>query len=231
MFEELKKRVYKANMELNNQGVVIYTWGNVSEIDRELGVMAIKPSGVDYEKLLPEDIVVVDLSSGEKVEGTYKPSSDTDTHLNLYRHFSMIGGIAHTHSPMAVAFAQAGMSITALGSTHADYFHGDIPCTRALSFEEISDSYEQNTGKVIVETVGENDSLAIPAVLVKSHGPFTWGANADEAVYNAVVLEQVAKMATYTFILQPNCKRIPQSVLDKHYFRKHGKNAYYGQKH
>lgn len=231
MLEELKKQVCEANLELVRRGVVIYTWGNVSGIDREKGLVVIKPSGVRYEAMQPEDMVVVDLITGETAEGKWKPSSDTKTHLELYRAYPEIGGITHTHSVHAVSFAQAGRSIPALGTTHADYFYGEIPCTRGLTDGEVADDYEKNTGKVIVDTLREcgTDPLAVPGIIVKNHGPFTWGTDADASVYNAVVLETVAEMALNTLCLNPNAD-IPQFILDKHYFRKHGPNAYYGQK-
>jgi len=231
MLEELKVKVFEANMDLVNKGVVIYTWGNVSGIDREKGLVVIKPSGVDYAVMTAEDMVVVDLHTGETVEGKWKPSSDTPTHLELYRAFEKIGGITHTHSINAVSFAQAGMDIPALGTTHADYFYGDIPCARELSQAEVEEAYEANTGKVIVETVKERgyDPMAIPGINVKNHGPFSWGKDAANAVYNAVVMENVAHMAIKTLMLNRE-SNMAQYVLDKHYFRKHGPNAYYGQK-
>ncbi|MBE6789236.1 MAG: L-ribulose-5-phosphate 4-epimerase [Ruminococcaceae bacterium] len=231
MLEKLKQEVCAANLDLVKKGVVIYTWGNVSGIDRENGLVVIKPSGVDYDGMCPDDMVVVDLKTGETVEGKYKPSSDTPTHLEIYRAFSDVGGITHTHSINAVAFAQAGKDVKALGTTHADYFWGDVPCTRALSEKEVKEAYEANTGKVIVETFRERDidALSVPAVVVKNHGPFTWGKTAAESVYHAVVLENVADMAIKTFALNPDAD-IDRYVLDKHYERKHGKNAYYGQK-
>ncbi|HBI74444.1 MAG TPA: L-ribulose-5-phosphate 4-epimerase [Lachnospiraceae bacterium] len=228
MLEQLKKEVYDANMELQEKGMVIYTWGNVSGIDREKELVVIKPSGVDYDKMKPEDMVVVDLK-GNVVEGNYKPSSDTATHLILYRAYPAIGGVVHTHSTWAVTFAQAGMDIPALGTTHADYFYGDIPCTRELSKEEISGDYEVNTGKVIVETIGDKDPMAVPGILVKNHGPFAWGKTPAGSVYNAVVMDKVAEMAYKTMTLNPRVNRVSQYLLDKHYFRKHGANAYYGQ--
>jgi len=231
MLESLKKQVCDANLDLVKKGVVIYTWGNVSGIDREKGLVVIKPSGVDYSNMCPDDMVVVDLKTGETVEGKYKPSSDTPTHLELYRAFLDIGGITHTHSINAVAFAQAGRDLKALGTTHADYFWGDVPCTRALTEAEVKEAYEVNTGKVIVKTLTERsiDPMAVPAALVKNHGPFTWGKSAAESVYHAVVLENVADMAIKTLALNPDSD-IDSYVLDKHYERKHGKNAYYGQK-
>ena len=228
MLEQLKKEVYDANMELQEKGMVIYTWGNVSGIDREKELVVIKPSGVDYDKMKPEDMVVVDLK-GNVVEGNYKPSSDTATHLILYRAYPAIGGVVHTHSTWAVTFAQAGMDIPALGTTHADYFYGDIPCTRELSKEEIGRDYEVNTGKVIVETIGNKDPMAVPGILVKNHGPFAWGKTPAGSVYNAVVMDKVAEMAYKTMTLNPRVNRVSQYLLDKHYFRKHGANAYYGQ--
>ena len=231
MLERLKQEVYKANLELYKRGIVIYTWGNVSGIDRESGNIVIKPSGVDYAIMQPEDMVVVDLKTGETVEGKWKPSSDTKTHLEVYRAFPEIGGIAHTHSINAVAFAQAGMDIPALGTTHADYFYGSIPCTRELTKEEVEEAYELNTGKVIVECIKERDidPIAVPGIVVKNHGPFSWGKDADAAVYHVVVMEAVAEMALKTLTLKPQAS-MQQYVLDKHYKRKHGPGAYYGQK-
>ncbi len=231
MLEKLKKEVCDANLELVAKGVVIYTWGNVSGIDREQGLVVIKPSGVDYANMTAEDMVVVELRSGKVVEGKWKPSSDTATHLELYRSFENIAGIVHTHSVNAVAFAQAGLAIPALGTTHADYFYGDIPCTRELSFEEVQEAYELNTGKVIVETISNMgyNVMDIPGILVKNHGPFAWGKSPANAVYNAVVMEKVAEMDLKTLSLNPYSS-LPQYVLDKHYTRKHGPNAYYGQK-
>ncbi len=228
MLEQLKKDVYEANMELWEKGLVIYTWGNVSGIDREKNLMVIKPSGVGYESMGPEDMVVVDME-GNVVEGNYKPSSDTATHLVMYRTYPQIGGVVHTHSTWAVTFAQAGMDIPAFGTTHADYFYGDIPCTRDLTAQEIEEAYEKNTGNVIVETIGDGDVMAIPGIIVKNHGPFAWGKTPGGAVYNAVVLDKVAEMAYKTMTLNPRVARVPQYLLDKHYFRKHGANAYYGQ--
>ena len=229
MLEQLKQEVYEANLDLVKKGMVIYTWGNVSGIDRESGLVVIKPSGVDYGAMRPEDMVVVDLN-GAVVEGRWRPSSDTPTHLALYQSFPAVGGITHTHSTFAVAFAQAGLPIPAHGTTHADYFYGDIPCTRSLTAAEIQAAYEKNTGLVIAETFQGKDPLAVPGVLVKGHGPFTWGKNAAESVYHAVVLDKVAEMALHTLSLSPAAPRVPQHLLDKHYFRKHGANAYYGQK-
>ena len=231
MLEDIKKRVCEANLDLVAKGVVIYTWGNVSEIDESRKYVVIKPSGVDYDNMKPEDMVVVSLEDGSVVDGKLKPSSDTPTHLELYRAFPEIGGITHTHSINAVAFAQAGLSIPALGTTHADYFYGDVPCTRELSKEEVETSYEANTGKVIVEHFKNNNlnPKEIPAVLIKNHGPFAWGKDAKQSVYHAVVLENVAEMTMKSLSLNPKSS-MAQYVLDKHYNRKHGKNAYYGQK-
>ena len=231
MLEELKKQVCDANLELVRRGVVIYTWGNVSGIDREKGLVVIKPSGVDYAGMTPDDMVVVELSTGKTAEGKWKPSSDTPTHLELYRRFEKIGGITHTHSVNAVSFAQAGIDIPALGTTHADYFWGAVPCTRELTEKEVTEAYEVNTGKVIIETVENRnyDPMAVPGIIVKNHGPFTWGKNAAESVYNAVVLETVADMAFKSLMLNRESS-IKQYVLDKHYERKHGANAYYGQR-
>lgn len=228
MLEQLKREVFEANMELQEKGMVIYTWGNVSGIDREKRLVVIKPSGVEYDVMRAEDMVVVDLE-GNTVEGRYKPSSDTPTHLELYRTYPEIGGIVHTHSTWAVTFAQAGMEIPALGTTHADYFFGNILCTRELTAEEINTAYELNTGKVIVETIGEKDVMAVPGILVKSHGPFAWGKTPAGSVYNAVVMDKVAEMAYKTITLNPEVKRVQQYLLNKHYYRKHGANAYYGQ--
>ena len=230
MLEQLKEKVLQANLQLVKNGLVIYTWGNVSEKDSKTGLVVIKPSGVSYEKMKAEDMVVVDLN-GNVVEGKLKPSSDTPTHLELYKAHPEINGIVHTHSSYATSFAQAGKTINAYGTTHADYFYGPIPCTRELTKEEIESEYEKNTGLVINETIKEKslDIMAVPAILVKSHGVFTWGKDADQAVYNATVLEEVAKMAFYTELLEKDIKNVPQHLLDKHYLRKHGKNAYYGQ--
>lgn len=225
---ELKERVYRQNLELVRQNLVVLTWGNVSAIDRESGLVVIKPSGVDYSTMTADDMVVVDLD-GNRVEGKLKPSSDTPTHIELYKAFPGIGGVVHTHSLNATSFAQAGMSITAYGTTHADCFYGDVPCARALTKEEIDNDYEKNTGKVIVEAFSNLDYNAIPAVLVKNHGPFTWGKTPEKAVENAVTLEAVAQMAIKTAVINQSVQRVDQYLLDKHYFRKHGKNAYYGQ--
>ena len=230
MLKKLKTAVCEANLELVRRGVVIYTWGNVSAVDRERGLMVIKPSGVEYDQMRPEDMVVVDLATGETVEGRWKPSSDTKTHLALYRAFPAIGGVAHTHSVSAVAFAQAGRDVPALGTTHADYFYGPVPCTRELTAEETAGDYEANTGLVIAECFTQRgiDPAAVPGVLVRSHGPFAWGADASRAVYHAVVLETVADMALKTLALDP-AAAMPGYILDKHYLRKHGPDAYYGQ--
>lgn len=228
MFKNLKKTVCEANLLLPKHGLVTFTWGNVSQIDREKGVIAIKPSGVEYSKLTPDDIVILDLD-GNKIEGNLNPSSDTPTHLVLYKKFANIGGIVHTHSRWASIFAQAGKSIPALGTTHADDFYGEIPCTRPLSDAEIKGEYEKNAGEVIVQTFTDKNPNEIPAVLIKSHGPFVWGSGAISAVHHAVVLEEVAMMAYHT--MQLGCKTpVPQALLDKHFLRKNGKNAYYGQK-
>lgn len=230
MLEELKNQVCCANLDLVAKGVVIYTWGNVSGISEDRKFIVIKPSGVSYDVMCPDDMVVVDIDSGKSVEGKWNPSSDTKTHLELYCKYSSIKGIVHTHSVNAVAFAQAGISIPALGTTHADYFYGNIPCTRELSQNEVSEDYESNTGKVIIETI-ENlnyDPMSIPGIIVKNHGPFAWGSNPSNSVYNAVVLEKVAEMALKTLLLNPKAD-IKSYVLDKHYMRKHGPNAYYGQ--
>lgn len=231
MLEELKEQVCEANLELNRRGIVIYTFGNVSGIDRKAGLVVIKPSGIAYDVMKPEDMIVVDLKTGNTVEGKWKPSSDTKTHLEIYRAFPAVGGISHTHSINAVAFAQAGLDIPALGTTHADYFYGAIPCTRELTKEEVEEAYELNTGKVIVECIKERgvDPMAVPGIVVKNHGPFSWGKDADAAVYHAVVMEAVAEMDLKTLLLNPDAS-MQQYVLDKHYMRKHGPEAYYGQK-
>lgn len=225
---ELKREAYEANMLLPKLNLVIFTWGNVSVIDRGEGLIAIKPSGVPYEELKAEDIVVCNLD-GVLVEGKYRPSSDLPTHLELYKSFKDIGGVCHTHSKWATIFAQAGTCINPLGTTHADYFYGPVPCTRDLTKEEVEFDYEKNTGLVIAETFKDLDPLAVPGVLVKNHGPFVWGKNGNESVHNAVVLEEIAMMAYHTFTLG-NRNSIHPYLLDKHYLRKHGKNAYYGQK-
>lgn len=231
MLEELKQTVCAANLELVKRGIVIYTWGNVSGISPDKRYMVIKPSGVAYDGMTPEDMVVVDITTGEVAEGKWNPSSDTKTHLALYRAFPTIGGITHTHSVHAVAFAQAGKDIPALGTTHADYFYGDIPCTRELTREEVESDYELNTGNVIVETLQGRkiDPMAVPGIVVRNHGPFSWGKDAAASVYHAVVMETIAEMDLKTLMLNPDAA-ISQYVLDKHYMRKHGPNAYYGQK-
>lgn len=230
MLEELKKQVYEANMLLPKYNLVTFTWGNVSGIDREAGLFVIKPSGVDYDKLTPEDMVVVDLQ-GNKVEGRYNPSSDTATHMVLYNRFPEIGGIVHTHSTWATSWAQAGRGIPCYGTTHADYIYGQVPCVRNLTKAEIDEAYELNTGVLIADHFTEKkiDPVATPAVLCKNHGPFTWGKDAMEAVHNAVVLEEVAKMAANTEVINSQVQPAPQELQDKHYYRKHGENAYYGQ--
>ena len=231
MLEELKRQVYEANMELPRRGLITYTWGNVSGRDEETGFFVIKPSGVDYDQLRPQDMVVMDLD-GNKVEGAYRPSSDTPTHLELYKKYSQIGGIVHTHSPEATAWAQAGRGIPLYGTTHADYFFGEIPCARGLTPEEIEEAYEVNTGKVIIETFEQRgiNPMYTPGVLCRNHGPFTWGKDASEAVHNAVVLEEVARMATRTEQINPQVQPAPDCIRDKHFYRKHGENAYYGQR-
>lgn len=231
MLEELKQKVYEANMDLPRYGLVTFTWGNVSAIDRESGLFVIKPSGVAYEELKPEDMVVVDLD-GRKAEGKYNPSSDTATHAELYKAFPSIGGIVHTHSSYATSWAQSGRDIPCYGTTHADYIYGPVPCLRCLTPEEIAETYEENTGRLIVSEFRrlEIDPEAVPAVLCKNHGPFTWGRDAHEAVHNAVVLEEVARMALCTELVNPSVKPAPQELQDKHYYRKHGEGAYYGQK-
>ena len=230
MLEELKFRVYEANMLLPKYQLITFTWGNVSEFDPETGLFAIKPSGVEYDKLQPEDMVLVNLA-GEKVEGKYNPSSDTATHAVLYQHFKDIRGIVHTHSPYATSWAQAGLGIPCYGTTHADYFYGEIPCVRNLTPEEIEEAYEKNTGIVMAdefERLGK-DPVAVPGALCKNHGVFTWGKDAHEAVHNAVVIEECAKMAAWTRLINPAAEEAPQAMQDKHYFRKHGAGAYYGQ--
>ena len=228
MLEELKKTVCEANLLLPEYGLVTFTWGNVSGIDRESGLVVIKPSGVEYDTMTEDDMVVVDLN-GKVVEGRWKPSSDTATHIELYKAFPNIGGIVHTHSRWATTFAQAGMAIPAMGTTQGDYFYGDIPCTRPMTDEEIRGEYEKETGKVIVETFMDTDPDAIPGVLVYSHGPFVWGTDAMNAVHNAVVMEECAFMDWHAMMLNPEKRSMQQTLLDKHYLRKHGKDAYYGQ--
>lgn len=230
MLEELKQKVFEANMLLPKYGLVTFTWGNVSGIDRESGLFVIKPSGVDYETMTADDMVVMDLE-GNRVEGHYKPSSDTPTHLELYKAFPEVGGIVHTHSSYATSWAQAGRGIPCYGTTHADYMYGEIPCARCLTKEEIDGAYEENTGHLIVNLFREldKDPMAVPAVLCKNHGPFAWGKDPHEAVHNAVVLEEVAKMAYRAETINARIQPAPQELQDKHYFRKHGANAYYGQ--
>ena len=231
MLVELRKQVYEANMELPRRNLVTYTWGNVSGIDREKGLVVIKPSGVEYDELTPENLVVLDLD-GNRVEGELNPYSDTKTHLELYKAFPTLGGIVHTHSPYAVAWAQAGRDIPCYGTTHADYFYGAVPCARHLTKEELDEDYEKNTGKIIIDTFTDRgiDPVAVPGVICHSHGPFTWGKDAAQAVYHAVVLEEVAKMALLTRQVNSDAAPAPQYLQDKHYMRKHGPNAYYGQK-
>ena len=229
MLEELKKQVLEANLLLPKHDLVTFTWGNVSGIDREQGLFVIKPSGIEYDRMTAEDMVVVDMDC-HVVEGRWKPSSDTPTHAELYKAFPECGGIVHTHSRWATVFAQAGMGIPAMGTTQGDYFYGEIPCTRPMTGQEIGGEYEKETGRVIVETFAGLNPMAIPAVLVCSHGPFTWGSTPAQAVHNAVVLEEVAFMDWHTMMLSPDLGPMQQELLDKHYLRKHGKNAYYGQK-
>lgn len=229
MLEELKQQVCKANLDLVKHGLVTFTWGNVSGVDRAAGLMVIKPSGVAYDTMTPEDMVVVSLATGQRVEGKWKPSSDTATHVALYNAFPGIGGIVHTHSRWATSWAQAGRGIPAYGTTHGDYFYGEIPCTRKMTPAEIDGEYEKETGNVIVETFAGQSADRIPAVLVHSHGPFAWGTDAHNAVHNAVVLEELAFMAFHTEALAPGKETMQQELLDKHYLRKHGQNAYYGQ--
>lgn len=228
--EKLKLAVYEANMELYRQGLVVYTWGNVSQIDRDRGLMAIKPSGVPYEQLRPEMIVVMTLEDGRVVDGSLRPSSDAPTHLELYRAFDNIGGVTHTHSACATAWAQAGMAIPCYGTTHADTFHGEIPITRFLTPAETEAAYEANTGTVIIEAFAGRDPMHAPGVLTRGHGPFTWGKNGMQSVEHAVILEEVAKMAMWTRSLNPTIDALPEHVSEKHFLRKHGPNAYYGQK-
>ena len=229
MYTQLKKEVLEANLALPKYSLVTFTWGNVSAVDRDKGVMVIKPSGVEYDGMTEDDMVVVSLETGEVVEGKYKPSSDSPTHLELYRAFPEIGGIVHTHSRYATSFAQAGVGIIPMGTTHADYFYGEIPCTRDMTPEEIKGEYEKETGTVIIERLKGTDPMSIPAVLVKNHGPFSWGKNAKEAVHNAVVLEEIALMNINAMMINKEAGVMPSVLLDKHYLRKHGKNAYYGQ--
>ncbi len=228
MLEALKEQVLRANLDLVKYGVVIFTWGNVSALDRETGLVVIKPSGVDYSVMKAEDMVVVDID-GNRVEGNLNPSTDLPTHLEIYKAYPEVGGVVHTHSAHATAWAQAGRGIPFYGTTHADYFYGEIPCTRELRREEVETDYEKNTGLVIVETIGDREPLAMPGALVKSHGVFSWGKDAANAVHNAVVMEYVAKMATEAEAVNPGIHSAPDYLLEKHYQRKHGKNAYYGQ--
>ena len=226
--QQLKQQVLAANLDLPRYGLVTFTWGNVSAIDRARGLVAIKPSGVSYDALKADDIVIVDLQ-GDVVEGTLRPSSDTATHLALYRRYPSLGGVVHTHSTHATAWAQAGLAIPALGTTHADYFLGDIPCTRALTEQEVQGEYELNTGRVIIETLKEGEPLHTPGVVVYQHGPFAWGKDAHDAVHNAVVMEEVARMAWIARGINPDLKPIDSYLMDKHFMRKHGAHAYYGQ--
>jgi len=229
MLEELREQVFQANLLLPKHNLVTFTWGNVSGIDRDKGLIVIKPSGVAYENLRADDMVVVELESGKALDNRLNPSSDTTTHLEIYKAFKDIGGIVHTHSRWATAFSQAGRGITALGTTHADYFYGEIPCTRKLTDEEIQGDYERETGRLIIETFEGKDPNSMPGVLVFSHGPFTWGVDPMDAVHNAVVLEEVALMNFHTLMLAPDISEMQKELLDKHYLRKHGRNAYYGQ--
>ncbi|MET0357362.1 MAG: L-ribulose-5-phosphate 4-epimerase [Cellvibrio sp.] len=228
-FLELKREVYEANMELQRRNLVVYTWGNVSQIDRAKGVIAIKPSGVAYEKLTADDIVIVDLEN-KIVEGTMRPSSDTKTHTHLYRHFENIGGVTHTHSTYATAWAQTQQAIPCYGTTHADYAYGEIPCTAVMTDEQIERDYEEETGAQITDCFKSRDPKEVPMVIVAGHAPFTWGKSGADAVYHAVILEEIARMAYLTKTLQQNTPPLKQGIVDKHYLRKHGKNAYYGQK-
>jgi L-ribulose-5-phosphate 4-epimerase len=228
LLKNLKEQVLEANLSLPKYGLVTFTWGNVSGIDRDQGLVVIKPSGVSYDEMKVEDLVVLDLD-GNIIEGQYKPSSDTATHIILYKHFPEIGGIVHTHSPWATSWAQAGRAIPALGTTHADYFNGKIPCTRPMTKEEIEGRYEWETGYVIIETFKDMNPNEIPSVLVHNHAPFNWGKNPIDAVHNAVVLEECAKMAYHAFQLNPQLESMNQVLLEKHFYRKHGVNAYYGQ--
>ncbi len=228
MLEELKRKVFKANIDLVKHNLVLFTWGNVSAIDRKHNLMVIKPSGVSYDTMTPDDMVVVDLD-GRVIEGNLRPSSDTPTHLVLYKAFPSIGGVVHTHSTYATAWAQAGKDLPNIGTTHADYFHDAVPCTEDMARKEVEGDYELETGNVIVKRFKDINPVHTPGVLVKNHGPFTWGKDADEAVYHAVVLEEVAKMATRAELINPKIGECPQEVQDKHYYRKHGANAYYGQ--
>ncbi len=228
-YTELKREVYEANMELQRRNLVVYTWGNVSQIDRAKGVIAIKPSGVAYEVMTPDDIVIVDLEN-QIVEGKMRPSSDTKTHTHLYRHFESIGGVTHTHSTYATAWAQTQQAIPCYGTTHADYAYGEIPCTAVMTDEQIERDYEEETGVQITDCFKDRSPKEVPMVIVAGHAPFTWGKNGADAVYHAVILEEIARMAYLTKTLQPNTAALKQGIVDKHYLRKHGKNAYYGQK-
>lgn len=228
-FIELKREVYEANMELHRRNLVVYTWGNVSQIDRAKAVIAIKPSGVAYEKMTPDDIVIVDLDNNI-VEGKMRPSSDTKTHTHLYRHFDSIGGVTHTHSTYATAWAQTQQAIPCYGTTHADYAYGEIPCTGVMTDQQIERDYEEETGMQITDCFASRNPQEVPMVIVAGHAPFTWGKNAAESVYHAVILEEIARMAYLTKTLQPTTPALKQTLVDKHYLRKHGKNAYYGQK-
>ncbi|HCF8696740.1 L-ribulose-5-phosphate 4-epimerase [Klebsiella pneumoniae] len=227
--QQLKQQVFEANMDLPRYGLVTFTWGNVSAIDRQRGLVVIKPTGIAYESMTVDDMSVVDLQ-GHVVEGRWRPSSDTATHLALYRRYPDLGGVVHTHSTHATAWAQAGLAIPALGTTHADYFFGDIPCTRALSAQEVDEAYELNTGQVIIEALGEANPLHTPGIVVYQHGPFAWGKDAHEAVHNAVVMEEVARMAWIARGINPQLQPIDSWLMNKHFQRKHGPNAYYGQK-
>ncbi len=229
LLKELREQVLKANLLLPAHGLVTFTWGNVCGLVKETGYMVIKPSGVEYDKLTAEDLVILDVKTGEKIEGDLNPSSDTPTHLELYRAYPDLGGIVHTHSTWATIFSQAGKEIPCFGTTHADYFYGSIPVTRKMTKEEIEGEYEKETGSVIIERFEGTNPMSIPGVLVNNHGPFAWGKDAMEAVHNAVVMEEVAKMAHAALALRPDLPSIDQVLLDKHYLRKHGKNAYYGQ--
>lgn len=228
-YTELKREVFEANMELNRRNLVVYTWGNVSQIDRAKGVIAIKPSGVSYEVMTPEDIVIVDLEN-KTVEGKMRPSSDTKTHTHLYRHFETIGGVTHTHSTYATAWAQTQQAIPCYGTTHADYAYGEIPCTAVMTDAQIERDYEEETGVQITDCFKDRSPIEVPMVIVAGHAPFTWGKNGADAVYHAVILEEIARMAYLTKTLQQNTPPLKQGIVDKHYLRKHGKNAYYGQK-
>ena len=227
MLDSLKERVFKANIDLLEHGLVIHTWGNVSGRDKETGMIVIKPSGVGYKKMKASDMVVID-SDGKVMEGKYKPSTDLPTHILLYKSFNSLGGVVHTHSTYATSWAQAGRSIPPFGTTHADHFYGEIPCTRLLTDEEIANDYEVNTGKVIVEKIGKSDPLFVPSILVNCHGPFCWGVDPESAVYNAVALEEIARMAFYTVLLGKS-EPVDKALLEKHFNRKHGSDAYYGQ--